>query len=185
MGRKPSIDKARLLEAAEHIIRSRGAAALSFDAIAKAAGVSKGGVQGAFGSKEALLTALFDFLDEGHEARFQAAQSDGATAVHAYVDAVLGAKDAVSQRVAALSLAIAQEPESRGYVRKWYAESFTDLSAATPEGCQEILKLCALEGSMMMKSLQLLPLTDAEWASVLAELKKSTASLQATPAQDS
>lgn len=58
MTRKPSIDKARLLEAAEHIIVARGAAALSFDAIAKAAGVSKGGVQNTFGTKEGLLAAL-------------------------------------------------------------------------------------------------------------------------------
>ncbi len=171
MGRKPSIDRARLLEAAEQIINARGAAALSFDAIAKAAGVSKGGVQGAFGTKEALLVALYDHLDSEHEARFQEARNAGATAVDAYVDAVLGAEDAVKQRVAALSVAMTQEPESHDYLTKWYTESFPELSTKTVEGRQEILRLCALEGAMMMRSMKLLPLNDSEWATVLAELK--------------
>lgn len=174
MGRKPSIDKTHLLQAAEQIIRTRGAAALSFDAIAKAAGVSKGGVQGAFGTKEALLLALFEFLDGEHETRFQASLSAGATAVDAYVDAVLSADASVSQRVASLSLAITQEPESRDCMKKWYEESFNELSTATALGRQEILRLCALEGAMMMKSMQLLPLTENEWATVLSELKNKT-----------
>lgn len=170
MGRKPSIEKTQLLEAAEQIIRTRGAAALSFDAIAKMAGVSKG-VQGAFGSKEALIHALFEYLDGEHDALFKASVSRGASAVDAYVDAVLSVDSSISQRVASLSLAITQEPESRTYVKSWYAETFQGLSAETIEGRAEILKLCALEGAMMMKSMQLLPLTEAEWASVLAELK--------------
>lgn len=173
MGRKPSIDKACLLQVAEEIIRTRGAAALSFDAIAKAAGVSKGGVQGAFGTKEALLIALYDYLDGGYDSRFQEALNAGATAVDAYVDAVLNADDAVKQRVAALSLAITQEPESRALLSKWYAESFTALSAGTVEGRQDILRLCALEGAMMMRSMQLIPLNDAEWTAVLADLKNT------------
>ena len=175
MGRKPTIDKTRLLQAAEHIIRTRGAAALSFDAIAKAAGVSKGGVQGAFVSKEALLSALYDYLDQGYEARFQQARDAGATAVDAYVDAVLHADDAVKQRVAALSVAMTQEPESRAFLGQWYAQNFTGLSAATGQGRQEILRLCALEGAMMMRSMQLLALDEAQWAAVLAELKAPSA----------
>lgn len=171
MGRKPSIDKRLLLDAAEEIIRTRGAAALSMDAIAKAAGVSKGGVQGAFGSKDALLHALFEHLDAEHAVLFQAAVRQGASAVDAYVTAVLSVDSSVSQRVASLSLAITQEPESRACVKNWYEETFHGLSADSAEGRAEILKLCAMEGAMMMKSMQLLPLTETEWAAVLDELK--------------
>ena len=175
MGRKPSIDKKDLLEAAEQIIRTRGAAALSFDAIAKEAGVSKGGVQGVFKTKEALILALFEYLDGEHEALFNTSLEQGASAVDAYVDAVLGVAPSIAQRVASLSLAISQEPESRAYVKRWYAETFKGLTAATAQGREEILKLCALEGAMMMKSMQLLPLSETEWTSVLAELKKPKA----------
>jgi AcrR family transcriptional regulator len=171
MGRKPSIDKAGLLEAAEHIIRTRGAGALSFDAIAKAAGVSKGGVQSAFGSKEELLTALYAYLDSGYEERFNAAKAAGACAVDAYVDAATAAENAVNQRIASLSLAMTQEPESRECLRKWYAEGFPDLSSATPQGRQEILRLCALEGALMLRSMNLLPLQEGDWDQVFTDLR--------------
>lgn len=174
MGRKSSIDKQLLLEAAEHIIRTRGAAALSFDAIAKAAGVSKGGVQGVFGTKEALLHALFEYLDGGYEELFKTSLRQGASAVDAYVDAFLNADSSISQRVASLSLAITQEPETRAIAKGWYEQTFRELSADTATGRAEILKLCALEGAMMMRSMELLPLTEAEWDSVLAELKEAS-----------
>lgn len=171
MGRKPSIDKARLLEAAEQIIVTRGASALSFDAIAKAAGVSKGGVQGAFGSKEELLNALYAHLDAGYEERFSTSRSAGASPVDAYVDAVVSAESIVNQRIAALSLAMALEPESREYVRKWYAATFQNLSAATPEGREEILRLCALEGALMLRFMNLLPISDEDWAQVFSDVR--------------
>lgn len=170
MARKPSINKANLLDAAEQIILARGAGALSFDTIAKAAGVSKGGVQSAFGTKEALLTALYEHLDNGYEKRFNAARAAGASSVNAYVDAVLTATSVVNQRIAALSLAVTQEPESRAYLRAWYAQAFGQLSADTPEGRQEILRLCALEGSLMLRFMDLLSLKDSDWAKVFADL---------------
>lgn len=170
MGRKPSIDRNRLLEAAEQLIAERGAAALSFDAVAKAAGVSKGGVQSAFGSKEALLTALYRHLDSGYDERFQLARAAGASPVDAYIGASLQADDAVKQRVTALSVAMTQEAESRASMGKWYAENFPALTASTPEGRQEILRLCALEGAMILRSMHLLPLDDQAWAAVLADL---------------
>lgn len=171
MGRKPFINKTHLLEAAEKIIQTRGAAALSFDAIAKAAGVSKGGVQGAFGSKEALLIALYDYLDEGYDERFQQAQKVGVSTVDTYIDTVLSAEDSVRQRVAALSVAMTQEPESRDCLRKWYAGSFPALTAESHEGRQEILRLCALEGAMMLQAMKLLPLDENAWNDVLIDLK--------------
>ena len=172
MGRKPSIDKARLLDAAEQIIATRGASALSFDAIAKAAGVSKGGVQGAFGSKEELLNALYAHLDAGYEDRFNAARAAGACPVDAYVDAVSSAESVVNQRVAALSLAMALEPESRAYLRQWYAQAFQNLSTATPEGRLEILRLCALEGALMLRFMNLLPMQNEDWARVFSDLRE-------------
>lgn len=48
----------RVLDAAEHIVQARGVPALTLDAAARAAGVSKGGLLYHFGSKEALLQAL-------------------------------------------------------------------------------------------------------------------------------
>jgi AcrR family transcriptional regulator len=48
----------RLLDAAEAIVADRGVGALTLDAVAAAAGVSKGGLLHHYRSKEALLTAI-------------------------------------------------------------------------------------------------------------------------------
>lgn len=50
----------RILDAAESVVAERGVAALSLEAAAAAAGVSKGGLLHHFRSKEALLTALVE-----------------------------------------------------------------------------------------------------------------------------
>ncbi len=52
----------RVLDAAEHIVQARGVPALTLDAAARAAGVSKGGLLYHFASKEALLQALMQRL---------------------------------------------------------------------------------------------------------------------------
>jgi AcrR family transcriptional regulator len=58
MGRRQTIDREKVLAVAEDIVGQRGAAALTIDAVAKAAGITKGGVQSAFGTKEALIAAM-------------------------------------------------------------------------------------------------------------------------------
>lgn len=58
MGRRQTIDREQVLTAAEQIVLSKGAAALTIDAVAKAAKITKGGVQSCFGDKEALVSAM-------------------------------------------------------------------------------------------------------------------------------
>ena len=43
---------------------------------------------------------------------------------------------------------------------------------ATPEGRQDILRLCALEGALMLRFMDLLPLQDSDWAAVFADLRQ-------------
>ncbi len=56
---QPQTDtRTRVLDAAEHIVQARGVPALTLDAAAREAGVSKGGLLYHFASKEALLQGL-------------------------------------------------------------------------------------------------------------------------------
>jgi AcrR family transcriptional regulator len=57
---KPPDTRDRLLDAAETVVAARGVSALSLDAVAAKAGVSKGGLLHHFRSKEALLSALVE-----------------------------------------------------------------------------------------------------------------------------
>ena len=54
-GRPRSIDRDKVLDAAEGIVAAEGAAGLTFDAVARAAGITKGGVQYCFGTKDKLI----------------------------------------------------------------------------------------------------------------------------------
>lgn len=55
MGRQRTIDREKLLEAIFDIVMEQGAAALTIDTVAKKMGISKGGVQYCFSSKEAMI----------------------------------------------------------------------------------------------------------------------------------
>ncbi len=65
MARKSS--KEAILEAAERVIRRQGLAAASIEAVAREAGVSKGGLFYHFSSKKDLLLQLVDRYDEGFQ----------------------------------------------------------------------------------------------------------------------
>lgn len=70
MGRQRTIDREKLLEAIFDIVMEQGAAALTIDTVAKKMGISKGGVQYCFNSKEAMIDAMFEHWEGGYEARF-------------------------------------------------------------------------------------------------------------------
>jgi AcrR family transcriptional regulator len=68
--------RARLLAAASKIVREQGALALTLDATAREAGVSKGGLLYHFATKEALISAMVEefgnqLWDEVHELQIQ------------------------------------------------------------------------------------------------------------------
>src|SRR5919202_4211320 len=69
----PTDARTRILDAAETIVRRGGVAALTLEAAAREAGVSKGGLLYHYASKEALLTGLLNRLAEFVAADFEAA----------------------------------------------------------------------------------------------------------------
>lgn len=62
----------RILDAAERIVQARGVTALTLEAAAREAGVSKGGLLYHFASKEALLAGMLNRLADGVAAEFEA-----------------------------------------------------------------------------------------------------------------
>jgi AcrR family transcriptional regulator len=64
--------RTRVLDAAETIVQARGVPALTLDAAAREAGVSKGGLLYHFASKEALVEGLMARLSEFVAAQFEA-----------------------------------------------------------------------------------------------------------------
>jgi AcrR family transcriptional regulator len=106
--------RARLLEAAGAVIRRDGAQALTLDAVAAEAGVSKGGLLYHFGSKRDLLDGLVErWLDEFQE--------DIDAAGPGFVAGYVRASDGAKAEEAGLLAALVADPAVLAAVRERYA----------------------------------------------------------------
>jgi AcrR family transcriptional regulator len=114
--------RALLLDAAVAVIRRDGAQALTLDAVAAEAGVSKGGLLYHFKSKRQLLDAMVArWLDEW-EAEFEGdEQGDGFVASFVRTSHLGGAGQEERAAVVGLLAAIAAEPDVLAAVRDRYA----------------------------------------------------------------
>lgn len=169
---RPSAREA-MLDAAESVVVSGGAARLTLDAVARAAGVSKGGVMYHFPSKEALLQALISrAIERSHEARdtqrgklpAQAGQE-----LLAYVRASVGDpldNDRVSR---ALFAVVASNPHLMAPVRDFYRERLPKIAADVPFERAALVYL-ATEGLWLMELLGASPFSKTQRSRILKQL---------------
>ncbi|OXJ08700.1 TetR/AcrR family transcriptional regulator [Burkholderia sp. AU6039] len=125
----PDQVRAQLLAAASEIATHHGVAALTLDAVAERAGVTKGALQYHFANKQGLLDALFGQATERFAAQMAArvaADAEGAGAVaRAYMHAVLDESHSVAStdvlRVLVASMITDQDTRARWSVpmREW------------------------------------------------------------------
>lgn len=173
MARPRSIDRDRLLDAAEEIVRVKGATALTIDALARACGITKGGVQYAIGTKDDIIDALFARWNRDYDARFAAMAGpdpDPQQQVRAHVAATRAA-DAVSMtKAASLMAGLMQTPEHLNSTAAWYRDRLAGLDVTTPEGRRARLAFLACEGAFLLHFLRFMPLEDAEWQAVFDDI---------------
>ena len=112
----------RLLDAAAAVLLREGAHALTLEAVAAQAGVSKGGLLYHFKSKAQLLDALVERWDATVEAEIEA-RSDGRRGawVRAYLETSNHLTDEERRTEIGLLAALAAEPERLAPVRERYA----------------------------------------------------------------
>ncbi len=71
--KQPDVLRARILEAAQGVLLDEGLAAVTHDRVLARSGISKGGLQHHFRTKQLLLDALFDQLFAGFVAQYELA----------------------------------------------------------------------------------------------------------------
>jgi AcrR family transcriptional regulator len=167
MGRRKVIDRDKVLEAAEGVVVRAGAAGLTFEAVAAAAGITKGGVQSCFGSKEALIEAMlrrWGALYDADVERLMGGDASVIGRVRAHVRSTAEADDAVNARAGALVAALLQSPDYLAWVRGWYAERFGALSELEgPEGTSARIAFLATEGLFFLRHFGLMDVSREEW----------------------
>ena len=173
--------RTRILDAAEAIVRKGGVSALTLEAAARAAGVSKGGLLYHFASKEALLSGLLTRLADFVAADFEAgvaAQAPGPGQVaRAMVEWAVGMPQAESEdrcdRAAAVFLAaFHHDPALLDPMRRVIARMRERVAAdGLPPGHGAAI-LAAGDGLFMARIFGLYTLTQPEREAVNAALTR-------------
>ncbi|MFC0225840.1 TetR/AcrR family transcriptional regulator [Serratia aquatilis] len=175
MGRQRSIDRDKVLDMAEEIVATQGAAGLTIDSVAKAMGISKGGVQYCFGSKDALIDAMFERWGKAYNTVFECIAGDApdpVTIVQAHLQATLSSDQASSAKAAGLMATLIQTPEHLDSTREWYRERISGLDLASDQGRKARLAFLATEGAFMLRFFGFMNIEQQEWEDIFADIKK-------------
>lgn len=170
MGRTPTITRDGLLEIAEGIVRSEGAAGLTIDALARAAGISKGGVQYSFSSKDDLVRALIErWTHQFDELLGEADDVPPANLVRNYIKLMRSSQAAMNAKMAGLMIAYIQNPQNVIETRQWYRSMFERLSGGASDAQAARVALLAVEGLFLLRMTGIDE--DGEWNAFLDDVE--------------
>jgi AcrR family transcriptional regulator len=150
--------KQRLLGAAAAVVRRDGAGALTLDAVAAEAGVSKGGLLYHFKTKRDLLDAMLEGWLEEFASEIAAAE-EGKGFAHGYVAASDISTWAAGERATEFGLlaAMVDEPGTLEGVRARYAGWQERLAAQAPDPVDATVARLAADGLWLNDLLGLAP----------------------------
>ncbi|SDV46038.1 TetR/AcrR family transcriptional regulator [Chitinasiproducens palmae] len=184
MARPSRIDRNDVLDAAEAVVRDRGIAGVTIGGVAQAAGISKGGVQAIFGSKDQLIHAMYERWS-GEFDRAVAALAgptpSPVTALRAHAEATRRTDEAQADRAAALMTGLLTAEAWRAYPAEWYRERFDLADTGTEEGRRARIAFLATEGAFLLRSFGFLNMSDEEWQAIFADVQALLCNAEARP----
>ena len=173
MPRQRTIDDGALLDAAEAVLREEGARALTLAAVARRAGVSKGGLQYRYPSKTALVAALlsrgFDVLEASVET---AGDGDAGGPLRSYVDAMIGTRDENAAHDLALLTALYEDPRLIAALRERHRAMIDRLRASGADPDLVAVAVMATNGLWLLEAMGLEPMTDPQRETFIEALTK-------------
>lgn len=165
MNNKANQTRLLLLQAANRLIIQSGIQHLTLEAVAAAAGVSKGGLLYHYPSKEALIIGMLDFNLDQFERRLQAhllkGGSDPKSWLRAYVLATLEPDPDEFVISAGLMAAVGVNSELLNPMRERYRQWQVILDQTAQPSVANLIRL-TLDGWWISNLLGLAPITDAE-----------------------
>jgi AcrR family transcriptional regulator len=174
MGRYQSVDRDKVLDAAEAIVRTRGIAALTIDGVAKAAGISKGGVQSGFGTKDGLIAAMYARWVGEYDAELAARAGPDASPMGRLAAHVAGTHhtdQASADRAAGMMAALLNAPAQLAELQDWYEARLAGIDMSTPEGRRARLAFLANEGAFLLRSFGFMRMDAAAWDEMFADIQ--------------
>lgn len=174
--KQPTETRSKILQAAHTIVLTEGVAALTLDAAARKAGVSKGGLLYHFPSKEALVAGMVDVLSEEFTSALTSrreADGDGSQPggwPRAYARATFETAPAEFQKASALLAAVATNPELLDPLRERYKQWQHLLTNDGIDPAIATIIRLAVDGFWLADLLGLAPLTEPLRSQVLQAL---------------
>lgn len=164
---RPARARLKVLDAAQRVLLERSAAAFTLDAVAAAAGVSKGGLLYHFPSKEALLEALVERAVDAVDAALAPAleSTEPGEFTRAYLNLTVPAEpsehesDSAGALVAALAAAVALDPGLLAPLRQAYDRWQERLEHDGLDAASATTVRLAVDGWWLAVLLQLRPLS--------------------------
>ncbi len=158
----------RLLKAAGHVIVTQGIQALTLEAVAQEANLSKGGLLYHFPSKDQLIQELIQNLVEDFYERLNAELSTAAEAVgtpgrwlRAYIHATFNPAPHEQEISAALSIAVATKPEMLDVLKDCFGTLQREAEQDGLDPALAALIRLATDGFWYANILQLAPLDES------------------------
>jgi AcrR family transcriptional regulator len=167
--------RARILDAAEQLVAAQGASNLTLDAVAHAAGVSKGGLLYHYPNKDALLAAMIerhcDDLDERCARELEGLPTDQPSSrLKASILSVLTPRAGREDLGAALLAAAANKPALLDGARARYADHVAQLTASGGCFARSAVIMLAVDGLMLGEVWRLTPFTSEQRELIVKEL---------------
>lgn len=143
--KQPALVRRQILEFTAAQLVERGGTSLTLESVARAVGVSKGGLFHHFPSKGALLEALFDDLLQRLETKILALMAEDETShggfSRAYLKALVNlSPDEELGSVALLHLVLMKEPDLRPRLTEWTTRLFAQHTAQEPFAESQLLR---------------------------------------------
>ncbi|MFA5342396.1 MAG: TetR/AcrR family transcriptional regulator [Kiritimatiellia bacterium] len=161
-----SSSRERILVAAEEVVLKEGATHMTLDAVAKKAGVSKGGLMYHFPSQRDLLQAMEKRFSDYVEARIakfrETLPASPVREIKAYILTwfVIGAE--YRRAATALLAAVNREPEMLDAVRKKHLKTMARIFEASSNPERAMILALATEGVWMSELLGISTYSDSE-----------------------
>jgi AcrR family transcriptional regulator len=174
--------RSAILEAAERVVTAKGVASLTFEEVAREAGVSKGGVLYHFRSKDALTEAMVERFVERFDAAFEAAARDDQNPtgrrVRAYVRATVGEPPLTGELFdranGAITAALAKYPERLEAVRLQSERTQREIESDTLDPVLATIIRLAIDGLWLAENFNLMRFDPALKAAVGERLTEWT-----------
>lgn len=167
MSKRPVIDRNAVLDAAVSLVMTQGISALSIGEVAKAAGISKGGVQSCFGTKDGLIEAMVNRWRSEFATNVQAQLQPGAGVLDhliAQVQIIAVPDQELSKRAAAILSAMFSQESLKTQSNDWYRALLVGEAFADEKAKAVRLAFLAATGAFFLRSFGIMEMSDAEWS---------------------